>query len=360
MYKAKNLILVVVITILFMLPVAFSFAAEQSVFGKATDQLEAKIRWLTSELRRLRGQVKEAVPETPVQTTIVQPTQVQPSAQPVMEEEEKDRRDIVDPRELKDVLRQIRDLKAEIKRIVRQAKKNAPNDVEPLNNISIQADKFAANLKNPPTDITQREALQDFYDARLWEEINAIRARTELPQQIKDIERELKRAEKLLKNKSFQKIGVDLSTIEGFVKEIRGYLEEAKTKLATGEYEEAQEALEPIHQGSHPGEVMCVLNGLRDFSQNIRQIKNQEIKAQLQEIFDSIMESVKDGEFRETCRDLNDIRGEAMRIMELSFKSGKANQSELMKKLQKLGDMMIQDFSSESATKEMKEIEKSQ
>jgi len=96
-----------------------------------------------------------------------------------------DRREFVEQREITEVLRQIKDIKREIQRLVKKATKaNLTAEVAQLNELSAQLLPLETTLKGSP-DTISRDTLQEFYDAQMWETLNGIRIKIELPNEIK-------------------------------------------------------------------------------------------------------------------------------------------------------------------------------
>ena len=129
-------------------------------------------------------------------------------------EEDSEQQDFVDPREIKDALRQLKDVKKEIQRTLKKAQKtnNFTNEVTELNSLLSEVAQFSESIGGADGS-DQREALQEFYDAQLWDRFNDIRVKIEFPQEIKNIEKELKRVEKLLASKKFSIENVDMNMV---------------------------------------------------------------------------------------------------------------------------------------------------
>lgn len=274
---------------------------------------------------------------------------------PPPEEEEFRPEGWVDPRELQGVMNQFKDMRREIKRFLIQLKKipNLADESARLNEISGQLNVFEQNLKNLPVDMTQRDALQEFYDAQLWDTINEIRMKVEFPKQLKQVETELIKVEKLLKIKAFAKIEpAVLEAIKAKLGEIREALNEAKTKYQAGEMEEAQWALQSIWENTNPGDINCLLYAFRDINRDLPRIKNKEIKAAIQDILDPVIQAIKDGDFREACQNFNEIRNEMWKVMQYAFKARQTIDPAMKQKIQKLQQLIEEKFG-EIGTKEM-------
>ncbi len=257
------------------------------------------------------------------------------------------RNSFVNPREIKNVLKQASDLKQQIKTLAIQAKKlaNLSDEVSKLNELSVTLDKFKQDINNPPEDMTQRDVLQEFYDARYWDDINSIRMKIEFPKQVKQFEKELLSVEKLLKNKTYQKIAIlDIASITNTVAGMRTTINDAKAKFNSGEVEDAMQSLQDIYGDYGPGDINCVLNSFRDINTNLPKVKDVEIKASLQDVIDPIIEAVKDEDYRGACQGVNEIRNELSKIMQSASRVKSTLDTKTRQKLDNLQQLIDKKF----------------
>lgn len=278
----------------------------------------------------------------------------EPSAQttPSTDEGEgQDSRDIVDPREVKDTLRNIADLKRELARVIKDFKKvdGSGNEVRKLNELSAQAQQMEAAIKSAQKSGGDlRSALQDWYDAQIWDTVNQSRQAIQLPKEIQQIGKELKKLDSLMKGKNFlKKLPLDPERLTENVNAVREALAEAKSAYESGNLDDAESALQPIHDGMHPGEIMGVLFRLRDFSNQMGRVKNEEVKAAIDEIVNPVIEAANDGDFREANMILNDYFNELMKLAQMARDLGRVrtvNRSKLDKLLESLGQRMTDKF----------------
>ncbi|MEK7580538.1 MAG: hypothetical protein AAB465_02950, partial [Patescibacteria group bacterium] len=268
------------------------------------------------------------------------------------------RNSFIDPREIKNVLKQVSDLKKQIKTLTTQAKKltNLTDEVSKLNELSSTLDKFKQDINNPPQDTTQRDVLQEFYDARYWDDINSIRMKIEFPKQVKQFEKELTRLEKLLKSKTYQKIAIlDIAAITNTVAGMRTTINDAKAQFNSGEVEDAMQTLQGIYGDYGPGDINCVLNSFRDINTNLPKVKDAEIKASLQDVLDPIIEAVKDGDYRGACQGVNEIRNELFQVMQYAFKSRTTVNVQTRQKLDNLQQLIDKKFGNEQVQEKIED-----
>lgn len=265
----------------------------------------------------------------------------QQAPQQFFEEEEQRPEEFVDPREIKQVLSQLNDLKRQIKQVLKKAQKVATfaNEVSELNSLLAEVDRFSNAIKNASSE-DQRDALQEFYDAQLWETLNDIRIKIELPQELKSIEKDLKRLEKLIAAKKFSIEKVDLGIVRTTIDEIKGALAEARSQFDQGNFEDAREALQVIHEGSHPGEIFGVLQQLREMGQRLKGFKT-EVKDVFHEALAPVYEAIQNGDFREANMMLQDIRNDLWRLFGKVKGKSRVNE-DMQQKLQNLEERLQQ------------------
>lgn len=367
MNMTKNSIFkgVLVIALVGLLSSSFvpSASAQELFLSKVFNWLKASTASLLGQTEPVPGPTESTnvtpppmtpKPIEPGQTGPMQPAPTQPSQpgtmmKPMMEGgEEGPSEEFVDPREINNALRDIKRMLSEIKKFIKQLKKiqNSADDIAKLNELTSELQTATNNIKNPPADYSQREVLQDFYDQNYWETINTYRAKIELPKELARITKDLKKLEGLLKIKTYQKLGLDMNLLQNQINEIKEAVKSAQDNYQAGNLEDAMDALEPIREGMQPGEITCVLYGLKDSTRELSRIKDKEIKAQIQEILQPIIDAANEGDFREACQSLNDIRNEIMKVMSYASKS-KGLSPEMKQKIEKLQKTVEQKFGGE-------------
>ncbi|MFH1098574.1 MAG: hypothetical protein V1723_01435 [Candidatus Uhrbacteria bacterium] len=230
---------------------------------------------------------------------------------PAMEEDVD--RDRPDPRECRDAQKQISDQVREIKRIEKLLKKTQlVADIEKIGALRGLAQGFGTKIKAD----CSRDTLQEFYDEQIWDSLNELRAKAELPQQFKQIDKELKRLEKQATAKRILAAGIDAEKFKANIEAVKQAFAEAQSELSAGNYQEAQEAMQPIYEGMHPGEMNGVITRLSDLGTKLKRVKNAEVRAELQELIQPIIEAANDGDFREANFALNDAFNDLQRIFD--------------------------------------------
>lgn len=251
---------------------------------------------------------------------------------PPHEEEEFFVEDFVDPREIENALRDITRLKGEARGLAKRAAKN-PDLQQRLNQIIAELDSYARNIKNPPDDYSPREPLQEFYEARMWEEVGKIRAQVELPQILKELPLVIKRVEGLLKLKAYQKLGLDMTSLKTYLDEIKEAHKMAQTLYAEKNYDEAMEALQFMHENGQPGELEGSIRRLKELNDRMRPVKDKQIKEQLGELLTPVTEAINEGDFRIANEILNDVYPEIILIIKKTYKINQKTRIEILKQL---------------------------
>ena len=306
----------------------------------------------------------QPVPNEPVQPQSPQPNQPQQPMTPQQEQprpafaakgDQNEPREFVAPREIKDVLRQIKDIKREANRLIKKAQKvNLADEVAKLNEILSQVVDLETKLKNASPESIDREVLQDFYDSQAWDKLNDIRVKIELPNEIKMIEREIKKLEKMISKKTFVIEGVDIEKVKAKIGAIKSAVEQAKSNLAQGNLEDARESLQLVYEeGAHPGEMMGVLNRLFEITRQLKKFKSEEIRNEVMDILKPVFEAVASDDYREANMLLNEIDRDLWRILNTA-KSKSTMSNDLKKRVQQLEEKL--QLKAQEQQKDLKDI----
>lgn len=253
------------------------------------------------------------------------------------EEDDFDQEEYVNPQEIKDSLRQLRDIKKQAQSTLKRAKKNSnfTKEIDELNALISEVARLSDAIQNASNGSEQRETLQEFYDAQLWDMFNSIRIKIEFPQELKNIEKDLKRVEKLLSSKKFSIEGVDINVVRAKIEEIRRAVDEARNQFNNGNFEDAREELSVIYESSHPGEIFGVLNQLREIDKRFKSLKS-EVKSVFRETLGPVFEAINEGDFREANMMLNEIQRELWKLFDKAKGRSSRLNEDVRQKLQNL------------------------
>lgn len=241
-----------------------------------------------------------------------------------------------DPRECSDAQRQVRDLVREARRLEKLlVKAKRTDDAAALREFMAQAEQHGRTIK---ADCT-RDVLQEFWDAQLWDAINAVRCKAELPQQIAQIERELKRLGAQATQKRIALSGLDAAQLGTNIAVVKQAVADAQSALAGGTCEDANDAMQVIWDGMHPGEIMGVITRLSDIGGQLKRVKDGAIRQEFVDAIQPILDAANAGDFREANMVLNDIFNQ---LQQLLFKVINRRQYRYAPTLEKL-EALLQD-----------------
>ncbi len=254
-------------------------------------------------------------------------------------------------KEKKDLLRELKDQKNELARTCKQLArlKGAATDAAACRTLAASVAKYESELKAPPLDGSDIDALRDFMneyrELNIWDELNTLRLKANLPKELNQFFNDLLRLQKLLAQKEFQKIpGLNYDLINAKVVIIKDLHAQAKACYTAGEFECANEKLNEARNDNYPGELEGPLHILRGIFESLRRIKNEEVKTEVQGLIQPSIDSINKGDWREANQELNELNKDLMSLLENLMRSQYRNRSlspdaraRLEKLLQKYG-----------------------
>lgn len=236
--------------------------------------------------------------------------QMGPNEIPEMDEE------FVDPREIKNVLADIKRMRSQLKSFVTKLKriKNTADDLARITEIQTRITEYEGKIKNPAEDESLRGTMQDFYDNGYWDEINILRAKVELPTEITRFNKDFAKVKKLVGNKTYIKLGFDMVALGPKLEEVSANIKSVQELYASGDLEGAMDAMQEVRDAGQPGEMYGVLTRTRDILQRTKSVRSKDIRAQITEIIQPVIVAFNDGEFREASMVLDQISQELMQL----------------------------------------------
>ncbi|MDO8582029.1 MAG: hypothetical protein Q7S16_04085 [bacterium] len=265
------------------------------------------------------------------------------------EEQEQPRQVFIDPQFVKQVVKEMANQTRELNRLLKAGKKLAGSEaaVAQIQELLNKITETKTQMKSAQGEDLQ-DVIQDFRDAEIWESLNGLRAQIELPKQLNDFDKQLKRVAKLPAQSSFKKLvdfGVDMNKVKTDIASFSEKVASIRSLLAEKNSEDAQEAMQEIWQGDfNPGDIEGSLQQMRGMTDGLRRIKNKEILAQVKEIFVPVIEAMNASEYREANQLLNEMQFEMRRVFAQlqRLKTKSTLSSDLRKKLDAF-DLHIQD-----------------
>ena len=250
--------------------------------------------------------------------------------------------DFVSPQEVQRILKDITQMRTQIKQIISQNKKTATAaDVSELNAIFAEADKSYTAIKNS-SDEDLRSNMQEFYDGQYWESIQAIRTRLEIPKETKQMLQTIKRLEKTLATKAIQSIGLDIAKARQKVADMKAMIERTQTAYASGDMETAQEAMQEIRDEGHPGEIEGVIFRFRNIKNMVKRVKDQQVRTEVDGVLQEVVDAFNNGDYREANESINDYADDMQRLLNtlLRSKINNKNRTDSINKIQNLESLI--------------------
>lgn len=221
--------------------------------------------------------------------------------------------DFVNPQEVKQVLREIQDMKRDLKRFAARAR-NLTNGEAVRNEINVLLAKtqdYEARMKSTAQD-ELRPVVEEFRNEELWESINKLRARIELPQQLKSAERELVRLQKMLKQKWVTRLGLNLAGVESWLAESNQILIKLRALYSAGDWDALNEEMQDLHERAHPGEIVGTLHRMREITDRLRKIRDQQTRAVIEEALREVTVAFNEGDYRAAREILDEYHDDLM------------------------------------------------
>lgn len=214
------------------------------------------------------------------------------------------REEFVPPQEIKNVLNEIKRQLKDLERFRKQLLKSSPSaDTKMIDDIIAQINSAKTAIEQSKGK-DQRDAMNEYWSNNYWEEVNKVRARVELPKELKNIAKEVKFALKDASSrqvtKAFAFFGLDNALAKSLLTEKGAKIAEIQSFLDQGNYESASDLMqEEIHEGWHPGDLRHFLGMMRESYDRLKNIKDKQILDQILLIMEPIAQSFNEGDVRE-------------------------------------------------------------
>lgn len=241
------------------------------------------------------------------------------------------------PQECRDARRQIRDQFRELNRFEKMLRKaQFGQELDALIALRAKLKQFDVGIAQECT----RDRLQEFFDEQVWEQTNAFRCKVELPQQFVQIERELKRLERSATAKKLATARLDAEKFAMHLGEVKQALTAAKSGVASGSCEDANEAMQTIYEGKHPGEVNGVVQRLSDLGVQLARVRDAAVRQDFNDVLQPIIDSANEGDFREANQALNDVFNELQQLLSRVTGTRRFRGNELDQRLERLNGLI--------------------
>lgn len=207
----------------------------------------------------------------------------------------------IDPREIRQTLRDITQMQRELKRFLSTLKKSKA-DTSEVGQLLEKINQYRTAISGSDMEAV-RDAVHEFRDENYWETIQMIRAKVELPKQLAQMKKELTKLEKTIKAAVYQKMGVNVGSIIAYISDSRARISQMESLLNAGDFDELNSLMQENQETPMPGELMEALSRLKEVDSRMKKVKDAGAKTKIQEILNEVIQLMNGGEYRE-ARDL--------------------------------------------------------
>ena len=246
----------------------------------------------------------------------------------------------------KNVLREMRDQKRELQRTCAQLKrlKNVTTELAACTDLAAKVAEWEGKIKSWNGSFSQelRDLMDDYRELQVWEELEILRLKANLPRELNQFFRDYLRVEKLLKQKSFQKITwLDWPAITAKFGEIKALHAEAKACYEASDLQCASEKLNEARETNYPGELEGSLHMLRGLNDMLRQVKDPDVKTEVQSLLQPAIDSINTGEWRDGRQEIESFNQELNQFLQYIVRAQQRKRKapdDTMQRLEKLLD----------------------
>ncbi len=267
--------------------------------------------------------------------------------------EEQAEEEFVNPQEVKQVLRELKDIKRELNKFAKQLAKlpNSSDDLNAINSLLEQTSNFQAIINSGEN---LRDTIQEFRDAQMWDEINKFRAKVEIPKEMKQWNKEIKRIGKLLTQKKTKnaasEFGLDLEGAKAKVEELKSGLAKVQEYYNGGDLESAIEEFDELRQDLQPWDISNVLQRFQELITGFKKVKDQEIKNQVKETLSETVSAFNDADYQFARELMDESFSELMQLI-YKVSAKKYNKEGMLNTMQQL-EIKMKEKSEEKMQKE--------
>lgn len=224
--------------------------------------------------------------------------------------------EFIDPKQIQDGLRNMNQFRNELRRTIRDVRRQASEtDMVELTSVLAEVDKLYATAANSSDLNDANDAVREFYDNQFWDKINSVRARLQIPKEIKQISQSIKRLDKILLTKNIQNIGLDIAKAQGTLAEMKQAADKVQSLYNSGEYQDAQEEMRLFHEGGHPGEIEGVIFRIRDIKNMAKRVKDATVRAEIDGVLQEVIDTFNAGEYRDARETLDEYADDLQRLI---------------------------------------------
>lgn len=224
------------------------------------------------------------------------------------------RQQFVPPQEVKRALNEIKNQEKELLRFARQLAKSGGAVLETVKKLQSEAASYRTAIVSGAGQ-DQRDAMQEWWDARFWESVNNVRAYAEIPKQLDREKKDLARVEAKLAKDTFKKaaafLSIDLLALNTEVTAKKKALDDISGALASGDGETANELMqEHVYQNWNSGDLLGIIDMSSEVHRVMKNVKDADVKNQLMDVIEPLADAINASEYRDANQALNQMRNQ--------------------------------------------------
>lgn len=212
----------------------------------------------------------------------------------------------------KDRLNETKNFIKEIDKVRKQflRLKGSTDYIAKLDSMKQTVAEFAAKINATTDSDDLRGLLEDTDFGDWWQELDNLRAAVEIPRDLNNIRKDQKRIQATLKQKWVCKL-IDCNGLMPVIQNMGAQLEEATRLYQAGEYEDARGVIqETFHERGWFGDAMGAVQMMRGFLEPLKQIRDKDLKAEMEELVQPVKDLLYEGEVREARESMEVIQKE--------------------------------------------------
>lgn len=218
-----------------------------------------------------------------------------------LENEESDQKPTVNPQEVKQVLREVNQMKSQLNGLAAKYRKlqNSGTEQSKIGELKSSLDAIKSALQGNASEDDVFAALEEFHNGDFRDEVQKLQLKLQIPNEIKQFNKSLSQSEKIVAQKAVQSLGLNLDRAKSDLASMRSRLNEADADYRAGNFEDAMEMLRDLREGENPSVIGNAVLRIREVSRRVKSAKNSNNADQLKTALQQASDSFNNGEYQE-------------------------------------------------------------
>lgn len=162
----------------------------------------------------------------------------------------------------------------------------------------------------------------------------------QLKQELKQIQQSLKRADKIVKTKAVQSLGLDLDKAKQSLGEMRQNADNIQSLISAESYEDAMDVIQDFHDNGHPGDIEGTIMRIRDVKNMIKKVKDADVRNSVNQVLQEVVDKFNNGEYRDARETLDEYSDDIMNLLSKFAKAKNINRDQSNTQIQNLGNLI--------------------